>query len=1005
MLSLLAMLCLGMDPSHPTMLTIDQIAARMAALDASFDPSARPFEIEYEESTEDWDSKDGKSRVVKTRVSQRRKGRKVAIHATQSKGLGESPTAVEAWYVWDGSICASRTGQAVEYSLAPLPEMAGLFGYQGVLCINTLKNDYIMRENIRPMGPDALEDPPDAIPGIVAENRRHYRLRPELERVAGAWCHVLEWPDFDVMWVDTSRSFLLLRRESRVRGVLRSVLTNWEPVECRPGVWIPTRSEKVTYLLPKRPGSSSEAGGVARRQRIRILDVKCDSRIGDEAFRLPIRPEETLTVQDWVRGLSYERYPVEKDPMGDASRGMRSLATAPNWTESRNLRLLLANACFFSLVIAALLIRRMIRTARTCPVPPTSIETGRPEPDAPAVEGPMPIFAWNDHDWWCAIFLVLAVWTAFTSILSNGWVTWDDPFNFLENTHFRSRGWPGIRWAWTNFLLGVYQPVAWMYFELQYAVGGLSPGTYHFGSLVLHMADSILLYLLIRAIVGRCLPPDLPRFRDRQRVGAVIAASLFAVHPLRTEVVAWVSCQPYLVCGLFSLLTVLTYLRSCDAAGRSRVFWLMGSLLAFAAALLSKAPAVTLPAILIILDIYPLRRLGGSEGWLGRRPIRVWFEKIPYLLLSAIFAAIAVRAKDSVGTLYDLRSFGIAPRIAMSCYGVAFYLVKTLLPTGLSVIYEMPETMDITSPPLHSSILLVVGLTLAVWGLRHRHPGLLASWGAYLSLLAPVVGLVRIGDSIAADRYAHFATMALTPLLASSLVMLIGPGRQKLIATGFVGLTSLIVLMCLTWGQSRSWRGSLELWSNALTHGAPNSPLVSNCLGTALVEANRSLEAIDAFDRAIVLGEEHLLREPGTIGANELLGTTLNNLAVALAHLNRNRESLVAYQHAIEHQENAYRVNPGIKLIQEQLAGHYFNHGLALIRLQRPQDAIASLEKSRALRSGLVESDPGDEFQQKRLREVDRQIHVLQLLDGRHGRAEDSDLSASRSDSPDPPVR
>ena len=145
-----------------------------------------------------------------------------------------------------------------------------------------------------------------------------------------------------------------------------------------------------------------------------------------------------------------------------------------------------------------------------------------------------------------------ATLVAFLPSLDNGFVaTWDDGPNLLENPHLRGLGWPSFSWAWRTFLLGVYQPLAWLLFFAQYAVWGLEPWGYHLVSLLGHAVNAILFFLLTRALLERARP-DLA---DRDRTfGAALAAALFAVHPLRVEVVAWASCQPYLPCAFFCLL-------------------------------------------------------------------------------------------------------------------------------------------------------------------------------------------------------------------------------------------------------------------------------------------------------------------------------------------------------------------------------------------------------------------------------------------------------------------
>ena len=167
-----------------------------------------------------------------------------------------------------------------------------------------------------------------------------------------------------------------------------------------------------------------------------------------------------------------------------------------------------------------------------------------------------------------ALGVILVALGAFLPVLNNQFVVqWDDGANFLHNHDFRGLGWAQIRWAWSTLLLGVYQPIGWMLLEAEYCVVGLEPAGYHLVSLVLHAADAVLFYTLTCVIVSRALPEIEPGRRWAIPLMSGLAAALFAVHPLRVEVVAWASCQPYLPGAGFAILSVLAYLRAVAGAG------------------------------------------------------------------------------------------------------------------------------------------------------------------------------------------------------------------------------------------------------------------------------------------------------------------------------------------------------------------------------------------------------------------------------------------------------
>ncbi len=174
-------------------------------------------------------------------------------------------------------------------------------------------------------------------------------------------------------------------------------------------------------------------------------------------------------------------------------------------------------------------------------------------------QGPLP--AWNWRVWLVAIPLALIVSYAFIPCLNNGFVTsWDDDQNFLDNPYFRGLGAAQVKWAWSTMWVGVYQPLEWMLFEAQYVFCQLDPRGYHLTSLLLHVANAVVLYVLTVALLVRCRADSCLDSPWTCAWSAGLTTALFAVHPLRVEAVAWASCQPYLPCALFSMLTVLAYL-------------------------------------------------------------------------------------------------------------------------------------------------------------------------------------------------------------------------------------------------------------------------------------------------------------------------------------------------------------------------------------------------------------------------------------------------------------
>ena len=257
--------------------------------------------------------------------------------------------------------------------------------------------------------------------------------------------------------------------------------------------------------------------------------------------------------------------------------------------------------------------------------------------------------------WITAGCVLLPTLAAHSPALWCDFVNWDDPANILDNTHIHGLGADELRWMWTTRHLGVYEPLSWLIKALIHAAFGYRAWAFHGLSWLLQGVNAVLFFLIARQLfsVGAALEHDRkprsapphssslikggkrgierrietvsPSNHRRVLFGSAVAALVFGVHPLRVECVAWASGQPYVLAGFFALLCTWAYLRSVDSvAHSSRTFAL--AVTAYACSLHCKAIAVPLPAVLLLLDVYPLRRLGGKAGWLRKGCGRVWLD-------------------------------------------------------------------------------------------------------------------------------------------------------------------------------------------------------------------------------------------------------------------------------------------------------------------------------------------------------------------------------------------
>ena len=394
-----------------------------------------------------------------------------------------------------------------------------------------------------------------------------------------------------------------------------------------------------------------------------------------------------------------------------------------------------------------------------------------------------------------ALVLVVAVFAAFAPTLQNGFVLWDDDMILTDNTDFRGLSPSHLRWMFTTFLGGQYQPLTWMSFAVDNALWGMSAAGYHLTSLVLHVANAVLVYILIRTLLARAA------VGSRALHAAAIAGALaFAIHPLRVESVAWATARRDVLSGLFYLLTILTYLRMAYERDRGGGWspWFVASLACFTLSLLAKTWGVTLPFVLLALDVYPLRRW--SRGALA--------EKAAYGVVAAAGVIVTLLMLRHFSDVKSLAQHGLFARAAQAAYGLCFYAWKTVVPLNLSPLYMIEPTLDPFRPRYVACALAVLVTGTALVALRRRVPWALAAAACYAVVVAPMLGVMQTGPQIAADRYTYLACLPWAVLAAAALHR--WPRFFPLAAA------ALVVLGVLTWRQTTIWKDTPALWEHAL---------------------------------------------------------------------------------------------------------------------------------------------------------------------------------------------
>ena len=521
-----------------------------------------------------------------------------------------------------------------------------------------------------------------------------------------------------------------------------------------------------------------------------------------------------------------------------------------------------------------------------------------------------------------AVPMALAVVTflVFSPALMNGFVEWDDQVNLTENLEFRGLGKAQLTYFFTTVLMGHYIPLTWLTFGLDYILWGMNPTGYHLSSLIIYAANTAVLYF----VALRLLAKSTTLAGATLRLGAIAATLFFVLHPLRAESVAWATERRDVLSGFFFLLTILTYLRMADASGTRRRRLLAGAVGCYFLALASKASVMVLPAVLILLDVYPLRRLGGRpREWVSAAARAVWIEKIPFVILGIGGAAVTYYAQNASTFITSLERYPLTARIGMMFYSLWFYASKTLVPQGLSPLYELPAKVD----PFHWRFFLpaiaVSALTVALVALRRRWPAGLTVWAYYTIGLGPVIGIVHSGHQLTHDRYSYLPGFGLALLfggVAGAVAQAAAAGTIRASvarAAAVVGVVWLAGLSLLTFSQVQVWRDTDTLWRFAL-EAEPDCSLCHGNLGVYL--SNKGYTA---------LAREHLelmvrLR-PDQAKAHFHLG----NIFVASGDFPR---AVEAYQSYLKHYPN----DPD----------GFSNLGATLLNLHQAKDALGYLERA-----------------------------------------------------------
>lgn len=490
-----------------------------------------------------------------------------------------------------------------------------------------------------------------------------------------------------------------------------------------------------------------------------------------------------------------------------------------------------------------------------------------------------------------AAVTLLALWP----LLGARFIDFDDDVYVTSNPHVvAGLTAEGVAWAFTTLTNGNWHPLTWLSHMLDVQIFGLVPAGHHATSLLLHALAVALLFLAIESMTGAT-------------GRAAFVAALFALHPLHVESVAWIAERKDVLSGLCCMLTLLAYARY--AASHSPR-WYAVALAAFSLGLLAKPMLVTVPFVLLLLDDWPLGRLGGTASL-----VRLFAEKVPFFALTAVSCVITFIAQQHEGAVSTLERMPVALRLTNAILSYATYLGKVLWPQNLAVFYPLSRPQP--WPAVLASLAVLAAVSATVTALRRRAPYLLTGWLWYLGMLVPVIGLVQIGSQAMADRYTYL------PLIGIFLAMTWGAAELLALRPALRSWTTplagavLVASALLTLRQAGRWKDSQTLFTHALSVTANNWLAHAN-LGVWYFGEGRTEAALSHFQEAVRLAPD---QEQVRL-----------NFGTGLARAGRPAE-------AIPHLREAARLQPG------DAAAHY-NLGAVLMQNRSIREAESPLREA-----------------------------------------------------------
>ena len=544
---------------------------------------------------------------------------------------------------------------------------------------------------------------------------------------------------------------------------------------------------------------------------------------------------------------------------------------------------------------------------------------------------------------WLSLALIAAATLVYAPVRHHPFVTWDDPGYITENPHVTGGlTWDNVAWGLTGTRSANWHPVTWMSHMLDVQMFGLNAGPHHITNVLIHVVNTLLLFGF------------LARTTDALGRSAFVAA-LFAVHPLHVESVAWVSERKDVLSTFFLMVTLWGYAWYAD---RPRLGRYVLVLLSFACGLMAKPMLVTLPFVLLLLDVWPLGRVSSFERLTALQRRRLIWEKAPLVALAVLSSIVTFAIQRQYRAVQSLDVVPLSLRLGNVLLSIVSYVAKAFWPSRLAAFYPYPQAIPIV--PVVGAALVLAAACLGVLRASRDRPYLAVGWLWFVVTLIPVIGIVQVGDQSMADRYTYIPLIGLFMMVAWGIPDLSGRWRHARLFLPVAATGAVLACMVIARQQVGYWRNSVALWEHALKVTSNNDRAHRN-LALAFFAAGKPDEAMaqvleaqrirptvseetnvgkvlaeqGKIDEAIPHYREASRLNPDNVEAHIALGGIL-------ARRGRMDEAIGEYREAL-------RRDP------RNLLAHY-NLGLALARKQQIDDAIAEFSEALHLKPDFVQA-------------------------------------------------